>query len=84
MQSMDPTYLLLASARGPLDGMNPLDVMWVSFYSIGLLLLSIIVISATRKWIHNAFLSFIFRLIAFGMFLVGSILMVLIIFTWPN
>ncbi|ATP42380.1 hypothetical protein CSE16_05865 [Solibacillus sp. R5-41] len=81
---MDPTYLLLASARGPLDTMSALDVMWVSFYSIGLLLFSVIVISAVRKWVHNTFLSFIFRLIAFGMFLVGSILMVLVIFTWPN
>ncbi|MEG0384616.1 DUF2768 domain-containing protein [Bacillus cecembensis] len=81
---MNPTFLIVASARGPLDAMGALDIMWVSFYSIGLLLLSVIMISAVRKWVHNAFLSFILRLIAFGMFLIGSILMVLVVFTWPN
>lgn len=81
---MDPTFLKLASARGPLEYMGALDIMWVSFYSIGLLLLSVIVVSAVRKWVHNVLLSVILRLIAFGMFLVGSILMVLVVFTWPN
>ncbi|MEG0438461.1 MAG: DUF2768 domain-containing protein [Solibacillus sp.] len=84
LQFMNPTFLIVASARGPLDAMGALDIMWVSFYSIGLLLLSVIMISAVRKWVHNAFLSFILRLIAFGMFLIGSILMVLVVFTWPN
>ena len=78
------SFLVLASNRGPLASMHALDVMWVSFYSIGLLLASILVISAVRKWIHNAFLAFILRLVAFVMFLIGTFLMVLVIFTWPN
>lgn len=81
---MDPTFFKLASARGPLEYMGALDIMWVSFYSIGLLLLSVIIVSAVRKWVHNVLLSVILRLIAFGIFLVGSILMVLVVFTWPN
>ncbi|MEK4629278.1 MAG: DUF2768 domain-containing protein [Solibacillus sp.] len=85
LQSINLTsHYVLASARGPLASMHALDVMWVSFYSIGLLLISILLISAVRKWIHNAFLSFLLRLIAFGMFLVGTVLMVLVVFTWPN
>lgn len=85
MQFMNPaSFTMLAASRGPLASMHALDVMWISFYSIGLLLVSILLISAIRKWVHNALLSFILRLIAFGMFLIGTLLMVLVIFTWPN
>ena len=85
LQTMESlSFLVLASNRGPLASMHALDVMWVSFYSIGLLLASILLISAVRKWIHNAFLAFILRLVAFVMFLIGTFLMVLVIFTWPN
>lgn len=76
--------LVLASARGPLASMHALDVMWVSFYSIGAMLISVLIVSAVRKWVKNGFLSFIIRLIAFALFTIGSILMVLVVFTWPN
>lgn len=75
---------ILASARGPLASMHALDVMWVSFYSMGAMLISILMVSAVRKWVNNGFLSFIIRLIAFALFAIGSILMVLVVFTWPN
>ena len=38
--------------------MHALDVMWVSFYSIGLLLASLLIISAVRKWVHNVLIIF--------------------------
>ena len=83
--SMNPmSNLLLNSARGPLATMHALDVMWVSFYSIGLLLASILIITAVRKWIHNTFLSILIKLVAYVMFFIGSLLMVLVILTWPN
>ncbi|MEK3765211.1 MULTISPECIES: DUF2768 domain-containing protein [unclassified Solibacillus] len=82
---MNPmSNLLLNSARGPLATMHALDVMWVSFYSIGLLLASLLIITAVRKWIHNTFLSFLFKLVAYVMFFIGTLLMVLVILTWPN
>ncbi|WP_240746249.1 DUF2768 domain-containing protein [Lysinibacillus sp. S2017] len=85
MQATNPaSYMVLASNRGPLASLHALDVMWVSFYSIGLLFASLILISAIRKWIHNAVLAFILRLIAYGIFLIGTFLMVLVILTWPN
>lgn len=80
----NPTAFVLASARGPLASMHALDVMWVSFYSIGAMLLSVIIVSAARKWIKNGFLSFIVRLIAFALFAIGSLLMILVVFTWPS
>lgn len=64
--------------------MSALDVMWVSFYSIGLLLGAVLIISAVRKWVQMPVLSTILKLVAYGMFMVGSFLMVLVIATWPN
>lgn len=75
---------VLGSARGPLASMHSLDVMWISFYSIGAMLLSVIMISVVRKWGKNGLLSFLLRLIAFGLLLLGAILMVLVVFTWPS
>ena len=80
--TMDLAKFVL-NARGPLASIPALDVMWISFYSIGLMLVSILIVSAVRKWVHNAFLSIIFRLIAYAMFLIGTILMVLVVATWP-
>lgn len=85
LQLINPlSNLLLNSARGPLASMHALDVMWISFYSIGLLLVSILIITAVRKWVHNMFLSFILKLLAYVMFFIGTLLMVLVVLTWPN
>jgi len=85
LQLMNPlSNLLLNSSRGPLASMHALDVMWISFYSIGLLLVSILIITAVRKWVHNMFLSFILKLVAYVMFFIGTLLMVLVVLTWPN
>ena len=80
--TMDLSRFVL-NARGPLANVPALDVMWISFYSIALMMVSILIVSAVRKWVHNAFLSIIFRLIAFAMFFIGTILMVLVVATWP-
>ncbi|WP_235863143.1 DUF2768 domain-containing protein [Ureibacillus sinduriensis] len=82
LSSMD--YLALQTARGPLATMHALDVMWVSFYSIGAMLLSVLIVGITRKWVNNGCLSLVLRLIAFVIFAIGSILMVLVVLTWPN
>ena len=81
---MDIDKFVLGAARGPLATMHPMDVMWVSFYSIAAMILSILMITAARKWVNNAILSFFIRLIAFIIFIFGTLLMVLVIFTWPS
>nr|WP_106784667.1 DUF2768 domain-containing protein [Lysinibacillus timonensis] len=86
MQAFSPfnqEFLILNTARGPLASFHALDVMWISFYSIGAMLISVLILSATRKWIQNGFLAFIIKLFAFLLFLIGSLLMVLVVFTWP-
>ncbi len=82
-QLVDPTRLII-NARGPLAHISALDAMWVSFYSIGLLLASSLVVMATRKWVKNGMLSLLIHVIAFGMFIVGTVLMVLVVLTWPS
>ena len=64
--------------------MSSLDVMWISFYSIGLLLVAVLIISAVRKWVRIPVISFLLKFVAYGMFMIGSFLMVLVIATWPN
>jgi len=79
------SYLtLLTTSRGPLANMHALDVMWVSFYAIGAMLVSVLLVAITRKWVNNGCLSLLLRLVAFAIFAIGSILMVLVVFTWPN
>ncbi len=79
-----PTFTYLSTSRGPLSTMSALDVMWVSFYSIGLLLSAVLIISAVRKWVRIPVISFLLKFVAYGMFMIGSFLMVLVIATWPN
>ena len=81
--TMDLSRFVL-NARGPLASVPALDVMWISFYSIALMMVSILIVSAVRKWIHNTVLSIIFQLMAFAMFFIGTILMVLVVATWPS
>lgn len=80
----NPSSFVLGSARGPLSSMPAMDVMWVSFYSIGALLLASIIVSVARKYIHNGILLFIVQLLAFGLFIFGAYLMVLVVLTWPS
>ena len=78
------SFTYLSTSRGPLSMMPALDVMWVSFYSIGLLMGAILIISAVRKWVRIPVISFLLKFVAYGMFMIGSFLMVLVIATWPN
>lgn len=82
VHSFNPTLTLL-SARGPLADMHALDVMWVSFYSIGILAVAMLIVMANRKWVKNGCLYSLIQLVAFLLFLLGTFLMVLVVFTWP-
>jgi len=77
-------FVLGSAARGPLANMSPMDVMWVSFYAIAAMILSILMVTAARKWIKNSILSTLIRLIAFIIFIIGTLLMVLVVSTWPS
>jgi len=63
--------------------MPSLDIMWVSFYCLGLMMVSILLIYLGRNKIKNGFLRTINNLIAYVLFGLGSFLMVLVVATWP-
>ena len=68
---------------GPLAHMPALDIMWVSFYCIGFMIISVGLIYLGRNKISNGFLRTIVNLFAYILFGLGTYLMVLIIATWP-
>ncbi|MFB7159184.1 MULTISPECIES: DUF2768 domain-containing protein [unclassified Lysinibacillus] len=68
---------------GPLAHLPSLDVMWVSFYCIGFMIISVALIYLARNKVSNVFLRTIINLIAYILFGLGTFLMVLIVATWP-
>ncbi|MFJ6265413.1 DUF2768 domain-containing protein [Lysinibacillus xylanilyticus] len=68
---------------GPLAHLPALDIMWVSFYCIGFMIISIGLIYLARNKVSNGFLRTIVNLIAYILFGLGTFLMVLIVATWP-
>ncbi|MFF2793203.1 DUF2768 domain-containing protein [Lysinibacillus xylanilyticus] len=68
---------------GPLAHLPALDIMWVSFYCIGFLIISVGLIYLARNKVSNGFLRTIVNLIAYILFGLGTFLMVLIVATWP-
>ncbi|QQP14023.1 DUF2768 domain-containing protein [Lysinibacillus agricola] len=68
---------------GPLSHMPALDVMWISFYCIGSLIISVGLIYLARNKVSNGFLRTIVNLFAYILFGLGTFLMVLIVATWP-
>ncbi|MFJ7731124.1 DUF2768 domain-containing protein [Lysinibacillus sp. NPDC097231] len=68
---------------GPLAHMPALDIMWVSFYCIGFMIISVGLIYLARNKISNVFLRTIVNLFAYILFGLGTFLMVLIVATWP-
>ncbi|MFJ7979534.1 DUF2768 domain-containing protein [Lysinibacillus xylanilyticus] len=68
---------------GPLAHLPALDVMWVSFYCIGFMIISVGLIYLARNKVSNGFLRTIVNLIAYILFGLGTFLMVLIVATWP-
>ncbi|MGE7091900.1 DUF2768 domain-containing protein [Lysinibacillus sp. NPDC048646] len=68
---------------GPLAHMPALDIMWVSFYCIAFMIISVGLIYLGRNKISNGFFRIIVNLIAYILFGLGTFLMVLIVATWP-
>lgn len=64
--------------------MAPLDVMWVSFYCIIFMVISVGLIYLGRHKISNGFIRTIVNLTAYILFGLGTFLMVLVVATWPS
>ncbi|MGG0655579.1 DUF2768 domain-containing protein [Rummeliibacillus pycnus] len=63
-------------------GISPMDMMWISFYSIGFLLIASGLIYLSRQKINNRFLSTIVALIAYIFLIIGFLTMVFVVMTF--
>ncbi|MFJ8261329.1 DUF2768 domain-containing protein [Rummeliibacillus sp. NPDC094406] len=63
-------------------GISPMDMMWVSFYSIGFLLIASGLIYLSRQKIKNSFISTIVALIAYVFLIIGFLTMVFVVMTF--
>jgi len=61
---------------------SPMDMMWISFYSIGFLLIASALIYLSRQKIKNGFISTIMALIAYVFLIIGFLTMVFVIMTF--
>lgn len=64
--------------------MSSLDKMWVSFYGIGFLMISMGMIYLSRYKLQNGFLKFLFALIAYVLLILGFFIMVFTVMSGPT
>ncbi|MGM9966948.1 DUF2768 domain-containing protein [Rummeliibacillus sp. POC4] len=63
-------------------GISPMDMMWISFYSIGFLLIASGLIYLSRQKINNRIISTIVALIAYVFLIIGFLTMVFVVMTF--
>ncbi|WP_245890119.1 DUF2768 domain-containing protein [Rummeliibacillus pycnus] len=61
---------------------SPMDMMWISFYSIGFLLVASALIYLSRQKIKNRLVSTILAIIAYIFLIIGFLTMVFVIMTF--
>ncbi|MBF4500069.1 DUF2768 domain-containing protein [Savagea sp. SN6] len=64
--------------------MSPLDKMWLSFYGLGFMAISIGLILLSRHKIDNGILRFFTALIAWVLFITSFFIMVYLVFNGPT
>ncbi|WP_243881117.1 MULTISPECIES: DUF2768 domain-containing protein [Rummeliibacillus] len=72
------TDLVLLTGKG----ISPMNMMWISFYSIGFLLIASGLIYLSRQKISNRILSTIVALIAYIFLIIGFLTMVFVVMTF--
>lgn len=64
--------------------MSSMDKMWVSFASMGFMVISMGLIYFSRNKINNRVFKFIFALVAYVLLIVGFLSMIYIVFSGPT
>lgn len=64
--------------------MSALDKMWLSFYAMGFMAISIGLIYASRYKIKNRLIKFIFAFIAYSLLLFSFLAMIYLVFNGPT
>lgn len=69
-------YLTLSLA------ISPMNMMWISFYSIGFMMIAMFLIHLSRTKISNGVVSVVVSLMAYGFLVLGGLTMIFVIFYW--
>lgn len=64
--------------------MSPMDKMWLSFYAMGFMVVSMGLIYASRNKLKNKLLKFVSALIAYALLLFCFLAMIYLVFSGPG
>ncbi|MET1014227.1 MAG: DUF2768 domain-containing protein [Paenisporosarcina sp.] len=64
--------------------MSSLDKMWISFASMGFMMISMGLIYLSRYKIRNKIVKFVFAFVAYVLLIIGFISMIYIVFSGPT
>ncbi|MFD1206413.1 MULTISPECIES: DUF2768 domain-containing protein [Sporosarcina] len=64
--------------------MSSMDKMWLSFYAMGFMVVSMGLIHVSRHKLKNRLLKFLFALIAYALLLFSFLAMIYIVFSGPT
>ncbi|AOV08076.1 DUF2768 domain-containing protein [Sporosarcina ureilytica] len=64
--------------------MSPLDKMWLSFYAMGFMFVSMGLIYFSRHKLKNRLLKFIFAFVAYALLLFCFLAMIYLVFSGPS
>lgn len=77
-------YLLFERDRKVVIYMSSLDKMWVSFASMGFMMISMGLIYFSRYKLNNKLVKVVFALVAYILLIIGFITMIFIVFSGPT
>ena len=64
--------------------MSSMDKMWLSFYAMGFMVISMGLIYASRHKLKNRLIKFIFALVAYSLLTISFLAMVYLVFNGPT
>ena len=64
--------------------MSAMDKMWLSFYAMGFMFISMGLIYASRHKLKNRLIKFVFALIAYGLLTFSFLAMIYLVFNGPT
>ncbi|MBO0586591.1 DUF2768 domain-containing protein [Sporosarcina sp. E16_8] len=64
--------------------MSSMDKMWLSFYAMGFMVISMGLIYASRNKLQNKVLKFIFAIVAYSLLIFSFLAMIYLVFNGPT
>ncbi|HJF32975.1 MAG TPA: DUF2768 domain-containing protein [Sporosarcina psychrophila] len=64
--------------------MSSMDKMWLSFYAMGFMVISMGLIYVSRQKLQNKVLKFIFAIVAYSLLIIAFFAMIYLVFNGPT